>query len=134
MEDITRQVIGMAMKVHRKMGMGFLESIYHSCMTVELSRAGFDFESKSKLAVYYENLLVGQFEADLVIGSKSKLLVELKAVQHLDKTREVQLVNYLCATGIDDGLLINFGALSLEYKRKYRLPKTSTSPPNLTSS
>ena len=129
MKELTQQVIGMAMKIHRKMGSGFLESVYHNCMIVELKKAGIPFESKKKLDVFYEGVNVGQFEADLVIIVDSMLILELKAVEHIAKSHEVQVVNYLAASNIEDGLIINFGAPSLETKRKFRTyrPK-STSP------
>jgi GxxExxY protein len=71
--------------------------------------------------VYYDRQIVGAFTADLLINDS--LIVELKAIQSLAKAHEVQLVNYLVATGIDEGLLLNFGAERLEYKKKFRLLK-----------
>ena len=116
--DLAGQVIGLGMKVHRVLGPGFLESVYESALCIELQRGGIAFERQKALYVLYEGAVVGDFVSDLVI--EGKLLVELKAVVTLVPVHEVQLVNYLTATGVEDGLLLNFGAASLEFKRKYR--------------
>ena len=116
--DLAGKIIGLAMKVHRILGPGFLESVYENALAVELERSGFAFERQRLLQVHYEGVVVGEFTADLVI--EGSLIVELKAVAAIVQAHEVQLVNYLTATGIEDGLLVNFGAASLEFKRKYR--------------
>jgi len=119
--DLAGKVIGLAMKVHSTLGAGFLESVYHKALVHELTKAGIPFESEKTLNVVYDGILVGEFAADLLVWNK--LIVELKAVQTLATAHEVQTVNYLVATGIDTGLLINFGAERLEFKKKFRLPK-----------
>jgi GxxExxY protein len=106
------------MKVHRVLGPGFLESVYQNALVLELSRSGIATEREHRLAVRYEGVVVGEFCADLLI--EGRLIVELKANSTLSKADEVQTVNYLAATGYDLGLLINFGAPSLEFRRKYR--------------
>ena len=116
--DLAGRVIGLAMKVHRKLGPGFLESVYENALALELTRAGLPFERQKPLQVHYEGVVVGDFAADLLI--EGTLIVELKAVSAIAPVHEVQLVNYLTTTGIEDGLLLNFGAASLEFKRKYR--------------
>ena len=116
--DLAGQVIGLDMKVHRTLGAGFLESVYENSLCVELPREGFVFERQKPLRVLYEGVVVGDFTADLVV--EGGLIVELKAISALAQAHEVQLVNYLTATGIEDGLLLNFGSPSLEFKRKYR--------------
>lgn len=116
--DLAGQVIGLAMKVHRTLGPGFLESVYENALVVELSRAGLRFERQKFLQVHDERVVVGEFVSDLVV--EGSLIVEMKAVAALAPVHEVQVVNYLTATGIDDGLLLNFGGMSLEFKRKYR--------------
>jgi GxxExxY protein len=123
--DLAGTVIGFAMKVHRTLGAGFLESVYHNAMLVELKKAGLAFETEKSLDVIYDGIVVGKFSADLLVNNE--LIVELKAVQALNSAHEVQTVNYLTATGIDLGLLLNFGAESLEFKKKYRLPKAKIS-------
>ncbi len=127
MDELTHKVIGMAMEVHREMGSGFVESIYHRSMELELAAAGIPFESEMPVSVFYKGHIVGKFEADIVILVDQRLLLELKAVENLTKAHEVQTVNYLTATKIDHGLLLNFGTSSLQFKHKYRHYKKSES-------
>ena len=115
---ITEKIIGFAMKVHRTLGPGFLESVYLNALVHELRRAGFSAEVAQRITVRYENVIVGEFVADLVVNDD--VLCELKAASSLSKADEVQVVNYLVATNRDFGLLINFGAPSLQFKRKHR--------------
>ena len=119
--DLSGQVIGAAMKVHSALGAGFLESVYQNALILELRKNGFKAEVGRPITVRYDGQIVGAFTADLLVNDS--LIVELKASQMLIKAHEVQLVNYLVATGFDDGLLLNFGAERLEYKKKFRLPK-----------
>lgn len=116
--DLTRQVIALAMKVHRTLGPGYLEKIYKNALSIELERTRIPFEIEKNLKVIYENEIIGEFRADIIIDNR--LILELKAVNCLNLTHEVQLVNYLTTTGIEDGLLFNFGSDSLEWKRKFR--------------
>jgi len=127
--DLAGRVIGLAMIVHRTLGPGFNESVYHNALCLELAEAGMDFESKSKLCVFYKDKPVGDFEADLIV--ESALIVELKAVENLVKAHEVQLVNYLATTKMNDGLLLNFGAESLQYRKKFRIYKRTPETPSL---
>jgi GxxExxY protein len=120
--DLAGKVIGLAMKIHSTLGAGFLETVYHKALAHELTKAGIRFESEKPLSVFYDGVLVGDFVADFLI--ENELIVELKAVQNLVPAHEVQTVNYLVATGKDVGLLINFGSERLEFKKKFRLPKT----------
>ena len=106
------------MKIHRTLGPGFLESVYLNALVHELRRAGFSAEVAQRITVRYENVIVGEFVADLIVNDA--VLCELKAISSTSKADEVQLVNYLVATNRDFGLLINFGAPSLQFKRKYR--------------
>jgi GxxExxY protein len=116
--DISGQVIGLAMKVHSKLGPGFLDSVYQNALAYELRRAGFEVETGVRLKVRYEDIVVGEFEADMIVNKA--LLVENKANQSLVMANEVQTVNYLTATGVDEGLILNFGAPRLEFKKKFR--------------
>ena len=116
--DLSGQVVGLAMKVHSTLGPGFLESVYQNALVYELRKAGFLVEIEVRLKVKYEEVIVGEFDADMLINKS--LLIENKAVQSLVIAHEVQLVNYLVATGIDEGLLLNFGASRLEFKKKFR--------------
>jgi len=122
--DLAGKVIGFAMKVHSTLGSGFLETVYQSALALELRRAGLRVEAEKPVSVRYEGELIGAFIADLLVNDV--LIVETKAVQMLAKIHEVQLVNYLVATGIDEGLLLNFGAERLEFKKKFRRPKQQT--------
>ena len=119
--DLCGQVIGAAMKVHSTLGPGFLESVYQNALIWELQKLGLKVDAQRPITVGYDGQVVGFFTADLLVNDS--LVIELKANQLLAKAHEVQLVNYLVATGIDEGLLLNFGAERLEYKRKFRLPK-----------
>ena len=131
--DLAGKVIGLAMKVHSVLGPGFLESIYQNALCIELAGAGINFEVSPSISVFYEGKIVGQFSGDLLV--EKYLLIENKAIGSLVKAHEVQLVNYLTATKLDDGLLLNFGAASLEFKknfRTYRAPERPSDPPSLT--
>jgi GxxExxY protein len=119
--DLAGQIIGLAMKVHRALGAGFLESVYQKALLYELAKAGFRVESDKLIQVRYEGVIVGDFKADLIVNDE--LIVELKAVSNLIVEHEVQLVNYLTATGKDIGLLLNFGGQSLEFKKKFQTAK-----------
>ena len=119
--DLCGKVIGAAMRVHSALGPGFLESVYQNALIWELQKLGLKIDAQRPITVRYDGQVVGVFTADLLVNES--LILELKANQLLAKAHEVQLVNYLAATGIDEGLLLNFGAEKLEYKRKFRLPK-----------
>jgi GxxExxY protein len=117
-EELTRRIIGCAMKVHTTLGPGFLESVYQKALAHELSNAGFKAEYQGRVTVRYDGVVVGDFLADFIV--EDKIMLELKANQMLVPANEVQLVNYLTATGIEIGLLLNFGAERLEFRRKTR--------------
>ena len=119
--DMCGQVIGAAMKVHSTLGPGFLESVYQNALRWELQKLGLKIDVHKPITVHYDSQVVGTFTADLLVNDS--LILELKANQLLVKAHEVQLVNYLVATGIDEGLLLNFGGERLEYKKKFRLLK-----------
>jgi len=119
--DLYGEVIGLAMKVHSVLGPGFLESVYQNALIWELRKCGFKAEAERPISVQYDGQMIGAFTADVFINDS--LIVELKASQSLAKAHEVQLVNYLVATRLDEGLLLNFGTERLEFKKKFRLPK-----------
>ena len=119
-DQLTHEIIGAAFQVHNTLGSGFLEKVYQNAMVVELKKRGFIVDQQFPIAVFYEEVQVGQYFADLMVNNQ--LIVELKAVENLLPIHEVQLVNYLQGTGTDIGLLINFGS-KVEVKRKYRLYK-----------
>ena len=117
-EKLCYDVIGAAMRVHRFFGDGFLEEVYKNAMLVELQELGLKARTEVAIPVDYHGVRVGDYRADIIV--ESQLILELKAVASLNIRHEAQLVNYLAATGIDDGLLFNFEATSLQYKHKYR--------------
>jgi GxxExxY protein len=115
-DQLSQKVIGEAMHVHRVLGPGFLESIYQNSLLIRLRKAGIDAESGKPLPVEFEGEVVGSFQTDIIV--EGRLLLELKAVSALVPAHEVQLVNYLTAIRLKVGLLLNFGAKSLEIKRR----------------
>ena len=120
-QDLTAKIIQCAYKVHNTLGFGFLEAIYQNALLIELLKAGLRAEKEKKIQVYYDNQLVGDYMADIIV--EDKVILELKSVKDLHPAHEAQLVNYLKATGIEVGLLINFGE-RVEIKRKvFTLPK-----------
>lgn len=117
-KDLTERIIGCAYRVHNKMGFGFLESVYEKCLLIELKRAGLQAEAQRSITVYYEDEVVGEFVADVIV--EDAIILELKSVRRVVKAHEVQLVNYLTATRKDVGLIINFTERKVEIKRKVR--------------
>ena len=117
-EMLTEAIIGCAMTVHSALGPGFLESVYENALAHELRKVGLAVERQVQIRVTYDSVIVGDFDADMYV--EGRVLVEIKAVQMLVRAHEVQLVNYLTATGVEVGLLLNFGASSLQFKRKHR--------------
>jgi len=115
--DICGWIIGAAMKVHSTLGPGFLESVYQNALIWELRKNGFKAEAERPITVRYDGEIVGAFAADVLVNDK--VIVELKVGLAIAKVHEVQLVNYLVATGLDEGLLLNFGAERLEFKKKF---------------
>jgi GxxExxY protein len=115
--DLIKLVIGSAYRVHNTLGSGYLEKVYENAMMIELRKLRLNAQSQAPIKVFYENEIVGDFIADIFV--ENCLILELKAVENILKIHEIQLVNYLTATNIDDGLLINFGA-SVVLKRKFR--------------
>lgn len=110
-------IIGAAMEVYNVMGIGFLEAVYQAAFEMELSMRRIPFESQKELMVYYKGQpLSAVYKSDLILYGK--IVVELKALDHLTTREEAQLLNYLKATGMEVGVLINFGAHGkLEWKR-----------------
>ncbi len=111
------------MRVHSTLGPGFTEVVYQNALALEMSLEGIPFEREVKLDVRYRDELVGLYRADLVVAGV--LILELKAVQAILPEHEVQVVSYLAATGLEQALLLNFGARSLQMKKKFRSPRPS---------
>jgi len=118
-DALTEQIIGCEMEVHRRLGPGYLESVYEKAMMIELKLKGLTCQNQVPIPVSYREQPVGDFVADIVVAGA--IILELKACQLLHARHEAQLVNYLVATGLDVGLLLNFGGDSLQFKRKHRV-------------
>ena len=114
---LTQEIIGAAMEVHRELGSGFLEYVYEEALCYELNLRKISFERQKELDIYYNDLLIPRkYKPDLIVDDK--VIVELKATLGLTEIEEAQLLNYLKATKIRVGLLLNFGKKSLEVKRR----------------
>ena len=112
----TYSIIGAAMEIHRQLGHGFLEAVYQEAAVIEFPLKQIPFEREVALPIKYKNILLPiHYRADFVCYSE--IIVEFKALSRLSSVEEAQLLNYLKATGLKRGLLINFGASSLQYKR-----------------
>ena len=118
-DQLITEVIECAKRIRRQLGPGFLEKVYKNAMVVELRKLKLNFETEKLIQVLYDGIIVGEYRTDIIV--EGKLILELKATQDLSIANEVQLVNYLTSTQIDDGLLINFGTDKLQFKRKYRI-------------
>lgn len=125
LEQITYKIIGAAMKVHNTLGNGFQEVIYQRCLAIELEREELSFVREQEHTIFYEGIDVGTRRADFVV--ESKVIVELKALINLEDVHLAQAKNYVVAYGFDIGLLINFGAMSLQYKKVFN---SKTNPIN----
>lgn len=117
-DPLTGKIIGCAFKVYNTLGAGFLESVYKQAMAIELHNAALPFILEAPIEVYYEGTRVGYFFADVIVNGQ--VILELKAVEGINKVHEIQLVNYLKATNTPTGLIINFGPQDISFKRKYR--------------
>lgn len=117
-ERLTEKIIGCAYKVYRKLGYGFLESVYEKSLLIELHKAGLQAESQLPINITYDDQCVGLFYADILV--EDTVILELKSVSRIVTAHEVQLVNYLTATGKPIGLILNFSEHGVEVKRKVR--------------
>ena len=115
-DNLTELIIGCAYEVHNHLGSGFLEKVYESALVLELKSRGVTVGTQSCIEVLYKGTIVGRYIADIIVDDK--VIVELKAVEKTLDVHEIQLKNYLKATSIEVGLLINF-ASKVEVKRKY---------------
>ncbi|NOQ66156.1 MAG: GxxExxY protein [Desulfobacterales bacterium] len=123
-DDVTYAINGAVFEVNKILGPGFLEKVYENAMLVELSKRGIKAESQVPINVSYKDQQVGEYVADLFV--EDKVIVELKTVNQLEKIHEAQLLNYLKATGINVGLLVNFRHEKAEIKRQvFNLPERS---------
>jgi GxxExxY protein len=113
--QLTEQIIGAFFNVYNALGYGFLEKVYENALVLELRKVGLKAEPQQKILVYYDGQEVGDYFVDIMVNEA--VIVELKAVRQLLREHEAQLLNYLKATEIEVGLLLNFGPKA-EYKRK----------------
>ena len=114
-KSISEKVIDCAFEVSNRLGVGFLESVYENALCVELSNKGLSYQQQKPLKVIYKGMVVGNFITDIIV--ERKLLLELKVSLELNKSHKAQVINYLKATGISVGLLLNFGTPKLGVKR-----------------
>ena len=121
---MTYDIIGCAMRVHNTLGNGFQEIlIYQRCLAIELEKAGISFAREVEQTIYYQGMNAGTRRSDFVV--ENKVIVELKAVINLEDVHLAQAKNYVVAYNFDKGLLINFGAVSLQYKLIFH-PRTNS--------
>ncbi len=125
-ENLTYQINGCAMKVHNTLGNGFQEVIYQRCLAIELERAGLIFQREEEHEIYYDGIKVGTRRADFVV--ENPVIVELKAVITLEDVHLAQAKNYVVAYDKPIGLLINFGARSLQFKKVFNPKFNSINP------
>lgn len=117
-ENITSLILEGSFEVINELGSGFLESVYENALLVALAQKQLEVRSQTKLNVKFRNVIVGEFCADMLVDGK--VIVELKAVRAIAPEHKAQVINYLKATGVDVGLLINFGNPKLEYYRFHK--------------
>lgn len=116
LKEITYQIIGIAMKIHKQLGPGFLEAVYEEALIIEFRKNKIEFKNQVSLDIYYEGYkLKKKYRADFIINDK--ILVEVKKIGKLTKIDEIQMINYLKAANLKVGLLLNFGGTSLQWKR-----------------
>ncbi|HJQ27584.1 MAG TPA: GxxExxY protein [Blastocatellia bacterium] len=114
-DNLTETIIGCAMRVSNTLGAGFLEKVYENALVIELKKAGLAVEQQKNIAVRYEGIVVGEYTVDILVNDQ--VVLELKAVKLLDEVHKAQLLNYLRATGMKVGLLLNFGTPRLGVRR-----------------
>lgn len=117
LDELTYKINGCAMKVHNSLGNGFQEVIYQRCLAIEMKRAGLAFEREKEQKIYYGQFEVGTRRADFVV--ENSIIIELKALINLEDVHLAQAKNYVVAYNFPIGLLINFGATSLQFKKIY---------------
>ena len=113
--ELTKNIIGAAIEVHKILGAGFLESVYEETFAIELRLRKIPYERQKPIDVVYKDSLAKQFVCDFIVYDK--IIVELKAIKKISDIERAQMLNYLKATGLNLGLILNFGSSSLEVKR-----------------
>jgi GxxExxY protein len=113
--DITEKIIGCAMEVHNVLGNGYQEVIYQRALEIEMASQGLTFSREHEMDIFYKDIKIGNRRVDFFV--EDKVMVEIKAVIQLEDVHLAQAINYLEAYGLEVGLLLNFGARSLQFKR-----------------
>ncbi|MFQ5696588.1 MAG: GxxExxY protein [Terriglobia bacterium] len=113
--DLTERILGAAFKVHNTLGAGFLEKVYENALVHQLRKETVRVEQQKPIRIRFDEVVVGDYQADVVVDGR--VLVECKATNSFDSVHEAQLLNYLRATEIRVGLLLNFGRPKLQYRR-----------------
>lgn len=124
-EELVKEIMDCCVLVRKQLVPGYEEKVYTNALAIELNLHNMDFQSEVPVKVLYNGLCVGDYRCDFIV--ENRIILELKATACLTPANEVQLVNYLTATGIDDGLLINFGSEKIQFRRKYRIYKPKDS-------
>ena len=118
-EELTHKIIGCAMKVHSELGNGFQEVIYQRALAIEFNKQGLGYEREMEMAIHYDGIDIGTRRVDFFV--EDNIMVELKALINLEDVHLAQAMNYCQAYNLPIGLLINFGAKSLQFKRVYNV-------------
>lgn len=114
-DKLTETIIGSAFKVSNTLGCGFLEKVYENALVIELKTSGLNCEQQKPIPVTYQGTIVGDYFADILV--EGQVILEIKAAKSIDDSHQAQLLNYLKATGIHRGLILNFGTAKMGYKR-----------------
>ncbi len=115
LNKLSEKIIGCAFKVHNTLGCGFLEKVYENALTHDLRKSSLSVEQQKPIQVVYDGIVVGDYFADILV--ESAVILELKATKVIDGIHEAQLLNYLKATGLNLGLILNFGSPKLQIRR-----------------
>ena len=114
-KELSYKIIGLTMEVYNKLGYGFLEKVYENALMILFKREGIKAEQQVPIKVYFEGKVVGDYVADILI--ENKIIIELKSVEKIINAHKAQVLNYLCATGIRLGIILNFGKEELTFER-----------------
>ena len=131
MDKLTDKILGCAVRVSKGLGTGFLEKVYENALCMELREAGLLFQRQHPISIWYRENVVGEYVTDLLV--EQAVILELKAAKTIDRIHEAQLLNYLRATGVQKGLILNFGTPRLGIRRMV-LTRPSSKPANPSAS
>lgn len=114
-KDLSYKIVGLAMEVYNKLGYGFLEKVYENALMILFQREGIQAEQQAPIKVYFDGKVVGDYVADILI--ENKIIIELKSVEKIINAHKAQVLNYLSATGVHLGIILNFGKEELTFER-----------------